>query len=98
MIEKVKQVLSVKVKLLLDEEKKRELLRLCKTYKDAINFVFVSSFEKGKKDFRTLHKAFYRILRERFSLPSQYAVNISRKTATIYVSKNRWEKPPKRKS
>ncbi|QID33039.1 RNA-guided endonuclease InsQ/TnpB family protein [Pampinifervens florentissimum] len=98
MIEKVKQVLSVKVKLILDEEKKRELLRLCKAYKDAMNFVFANSFEKGKKDFRTLHKAYYRILRERFSLPSQYAVNISRKTATIYASKNKWEKPPKRKS
>ncbi len=45
-----------------------------------------------------MHRTYYRVLREKFSLPSQYAVNISRKTATIYASKNKWEKPPKRKS
>ena len=66
-------------------------------YTGTLSFI-ENSFEKGKKDFRTLHKAFYRILRERFSLPSQYAVNISRKTTTIYASKEKWEKPPKRKS
>ncbi|MEM4068048.1 MAG: hypothetical protein QXV17_14440 [Candidatus Micrarchaeaceae archaeon] len=38
------------------------------------------------------------ILRERFSFPSQHAVNVSRKTATIYASKNKWGKPPKIKT
>ena len=98
MIEKIKQILSLKLKLLLNEDEKKKLLELCKNYKDAMNFVFVNSFEKRKKDFRTLHKTYYRILREKFSLPSQYAVNVSRKTATIYASKNKWEKQPKRKS
>ncbi len=64
--------------------------------KDAINFVF--AFENKKKDFRTLHRAYYRILRERFSLPSQYAVNVSRKVGVVFASKGKWEKPPKRKS
>jgi len=47
MIEKVNQILSVKVKLILDEKGKRELVKLCKAYKDAMNFVFVSSFKAG---------------------------------------------------
>ncbi|MEM3290991.1 MAG: hypothetical protein QW046_05695, partial [Candidatus Micrarchaeaceae archaeon] len=86
------------MKLLINEDGKRKLLALCKNYKDAMNFVFVNSFGKRKKDFRTLHRTYYRILRERFSLPSQYAVNVSRKVGVIYASKKEWSKPPKRKS
>ena len=75
-------ILTLKIKLDSDID----LINTIKSYTDALNFISRSEFSKGKyptNNFK-LHKEYYKIIREKFNLPSQLACSIFRDISAKY--------------
>jgi putative transposase len=89
--ERMKQIITAKLKLLTTPEHLVLLRQTQLAYRDALNYVSRYAFEYGKlSNVERLHQGTYREIRVLFHLPSQMACNVPRQVAASY--KGLWTK------
>ena len=76
--------LSIKVKLIPNQEQKDILLQTIETYNKACNFVSQIAFENKTASVIKIHRICYYDIRQRFNLSSQMAVRVVGKVADAY--------------
>jgi len=84
----MEQIITCKLKLVLTEEQKADLLYTVQQYNKAMNFVLQDNFTDKLTNDKKLHPKYYQILKEKFHLNSQTAINVYRHSGHIY--KTRW--------
>jgi len=84
----MEQIITCKLKLVLTEEQKADLLYTVQQYNKAMNFVLQDNFTDKLTNDKKLHPKYYSILKENFHLNSQTAINVYRHSGHIY--KTRW--------
>ena len=90
----VKQIITVKLKLLATPEHLHALRQTQLAYRDALNYVSQYAFEHGKtSNEKRLHEGTYYEIRRRFKLPSEMANNVIRQVGVTY--KGLWTKARK---
>src|SRR5947209_1579147 len=91
MDERMKQIITAKLKLITTPEQHHLLRQTQLAYRDALNYVSCYAFEHGKTSNNDrLQKGTYREIRALFHLPSQMACNVPRQVAATY--KGLWTK------
>ncbi len=87
----MKQIITVKLKLITTPEQVQALRQTQLAYRDALNAVSHYAFEHGKtSSVITLHRGMYAELRAHYHLPSQLACSVERQVAATY--KGLWTK------
>ena len=77
-------LLTTSIKLLADEQQKRKLLRSMYQFNSACNWVSEVAFSKKIFSKFKLQKEIYYELREKFSLPAQYAIRVISRVCESY--------------
>jgi len=77
-------LLTTSIKLLADEQQKRKLLRSMYQFNSASNWVSEVAFSKKIFSKFKLQKEIYYELREKFSLPAQYAIRVISRVCESY--------------
>ena len=99
MIQCIYMQLSIKIKLIPNQEQKDILLKTIETYNEACNFVSQIAFENRTASVVKIHRICYYEIRKRFNLSSQMAVRVVGKVADAYkITRNkrlRLDKPHK---
>ena len=76
--------LSCRFKLELTREQKRQLLETAVAYTEAASFVLEQKLKGKTTNIQKLRRLYYSVIRERFNLPAQLAINAEREAASIY--------------
>jgi IS605 OrfB family transposase len=76
--------LTIKIKLLTNDQQRDELLKTMERFNAACNYVSEVAFQKQMFKAYDLHKPCYRYLRDEFELPSQLAVRAVGKVCESY--------------
>jgi len=76
--------LSIKIKLVPNQEQKDILLKTIEAYNEACNFVSQIAFENKTASVVKIHRICYYEIRKRFNLSSQMAVRVVGKVADAY--------------
>jgi len=84
----MEQIITCKLKLILTEEQKSDLLYTINQYNLAMNFVLQDNFTDKLTNDVKLHHKYYTIIKEKFQLNSQTAINVNRQCSSIY--RTRW--------
>ncbi len=91
MNDRMKQIITAKLKLLTTPEQHQLLRQTQLAYRDALNYVSHYAFEHGKlSNAERLQQGTYHEIRVLFTLPSQMACNVPRQVAGTY--KGLWTK------
>jgi putative transposase len=87
----MQQIITAKLKLITTPEQWEALRQTQLAYRDALNAVSRSAFERGKiSNVTRLHKGMYAELRACYHLPSQLACSVERQVSATY--KGLWTK------
>jgi len=78
-------LLTVSIKLLADADQKRKLLATAYKFNSACSWASQIAFEKKIFGKRKLQKAIYYELREKFSLPAQFAIRVIARVSESYA-------------
>jgi len=82
--------LSIKIKLVPNQEQKDILLKTIETYNEACNFVSQIAFENKTASVVKIHRICYYDIRKKFNLSSQMAVRVVGKVADAYkIARNK---------
>ena len=84
----MEQIITCKLKLILNKEQKADLLYTINQYNLAMNFVLQDNFTDKLTNDVKLHHKYYTIIKEKFQLNSQTAINVNRQCSSIY--RTRW--------
>jgi hypothetical protein len=76
--------LTLKLKLIHEVDQKEELLKLMRLYNQACNYVSEIAFKEQEFRSYPLHHLTYSKIREKFNLPSQYAISVISTVADAY--------------
>lgn len=80
----MEQIITAKLKLVLNPQQKTDLLHTIKQYNLAMNFVLTDNFSDKITNNKKLHPKYYTTLKDQFQLNSQTAINVYRHSAHIY--------------
>jgi putative transposase len=86
---------TCKLKLMTSKEQEGVLMDSLVTYRDAMNFVWKENFVPKLSATQKIHDSHYYTIRERFSIPSQFACDVVRETHGVFASL--WELQKKEK-
>jgi len=83
----MKQIITIKLKLITTEEQTKAFRKTQLSYRDALNFASKHAFNNGIiSNAIDLQKSIYSDIREQYKIPAQMACNIPRQVAGTYKS------------
>ncbi len=86
----MKQIITAKLKLIIQKQDKNSLLSTLVAFKDGMNFLLQKNYNDKSSNIKTIHKKYYQILRNQFNLSSQMSCSVEKSCADI--TKTMWSR------